>query len=265
MLSWTTAEEFTSSLVDHLPLAEGVVSPMEHFGYPLGKPGILHTSTEFYAWYEALAASSPRVRIDYLDETEEGRRFALVQIGSEENLARLEEIRAAYHRLTDPRATSEAEMEAIIRRSSRHLHGLLGAPLPRDRPPRGDGRAGLPRGGLGPPPHPGDPRQRAPLHHAVTDPDGRDRVVEWYRLHNQGEAYTSSDRVTGPPFWGQYMRHDNNRDGLQLTLALSRQVVGLFEHWKYPVGLDLHESVPFLYVSTGTGPYNPTIDPDHEA
>ncbi|MEX0843503.1 MAG: hypothetical protein WD120_04070, partial [Gemmatimonadota bacterium] len=45
-----------------------------------------------------------------------------------------------------------------------------------------------------------------------------------------------------------------------LTIALSRQVVALFEEWKYPVGLDLHESVPFLYVSTGTGPYNPNID-----
>jgi hypothetical protein len=31
--------------------------------------------------------------------------------------------------------------------------------------------------------------------------------------------------------------------------------------WKFPIGLDMHESVPYLYVSTGTGPYNPNIDP----
>jgi hypothetical protein len=93
----------------------------------------------------------------------------------------------------------------------------------------------------------------------VTDPDGRNRVVDWYRLHG-ANVVDFDDRVPGPPFWGKYIRHDNNRDGLQMTLALSRQVVDLFQHWRYPVGLDLHESVPFLYISTGTGPYNPNID-----
>jgi hypothetical protein len=34
-----------------------------------------------------------------------------------------------------------------------------------------------------------------------------------------------------------------------------------FLHWKPVVGHDLHESVPFLYVSTGTGPYNDEFDP----
>jgi hypothetical protein len=260
MLSWTTASEFTSPLVDHLPLAAGVVSPMEHFGYPLGKPGILHTSGEFYAWYEALAASSPRVQFELLDETEEGRRFALVQIGSEENLARLEEIRAAYHRLTDPRSTSEAEMEELIRDLPAVYMVFSGLHSPETGHPEVTAELAY-RVAVSDHPLIREIRDNALLFiMPVTDPDGRDRVVEWYRLHNQGEAYTASDRVTGPPFWGKYMRHDNNRDGLQLTLALSRQVVGLFEHWKYPIGLDLHESVPFLYVSTGTGPYNPNID-----
>ena len=62
VLSWAKEEEFTNPLVDHLPLQEGVISPMAHFGYPMVKPGILHTSGEFYAWHEALSASSHGVR-----------------------------------------------------------------------------------------------------------------------------------------------------------------------------------------------------------
>ncbi len=259
--SWTTGVEFISPLVDHLPLLPGVVSPVDHFGYPLGRPGILHTSSEFYDWYEALAASSPRVNFEYLNETEEGRRFGLVQVGSEANLARLEEIREAYHRLTDPRITDEAEMEELIRDLPVIFTVFSGLHSPETGHPEVTAELAY-RLAVSDHPLIREIRENAIVFIVpVTDPDGRDRVVEWYRLHDQGEVQESEDRVPGPPFWGQYIRHDNNRDGLQMSLALSRQVVELFEHWRYPAGLDLHESVPFLYVSTGTGPYNYNIDP----
>jgi hypothetical protein len=259
MRSWTTAPEFTSPLVDHLPLAEGVVTPVEHFGYPLGKPGMLHSTGELYAWYDALASSSPRVRFRYLDETEEGRRFALVQVGSEENLSRLEEIRAAYHQLTEPRETSEEELSTLLADLPAIYMVFSGLHSPETGHPEVTAEL-VYRVAVSDHPMIREIRENALLFvMPVTEPDGRDRVVEWYRLH-AGDVYDAEDRPPGPPFWGKYIRHDNNRDGLQLTLALSRQVVDLFEQWRYPIGLDLHESVPFLYVSTGTGPYNPNID-----
>ncbi len=259
MRSWTTDAEFTSPLVDHLPLAEGVLSPMEHFGYPLGRPGVLHTTEEFYGWYEALAASSSRVTFQRLDETEEGREFALVQVGSEANLARLDAVREAYHRLTDPRTTSRTEMEELIRDLPAIYMVFSGLHSPETGHPEATAELAY-RVAVSDHPMIREIRDNALLFiMPVTDPDGRDRVVEWYR-HQAADVYETSDRPPGPPFWGKYIRHDNNRDGLQLTLALSRQVVSLFETWRYPIGLDLHESVPFLYVSTGTGPYNPNID-----
>jgi len=239
----------------------GVPSPVDHFGYPLGKPGVLHTTEEFYRWYRALAAASPRVQFELLNETEEGRRFALVQIGSEANLARLEAIRVAYHALTDPRVTDEAAMEALIRDLPMVFTVFSGLHSPETGHPEVTAELAY-RLAVSDHPMIREIRENAVVFIVpVTDPDGRDRVVEWYRLHDQSNAQTAEERVVAPPFWGKYIRHDNNRDGLQLTLALSRQVVDLFEHWKYPAGLDLHESVPFLYVSTGTGPYNYTIDP----
>jgi hypothetical protein len=259
LLSWTTASEFTSPLVDHLPYDARVVSPQDHWGYASGRPGHLHRVDELYGYYQALASSSPRVNFELLDETEEGNRFALVQVGSEANLARLDAIRQNYHRLTDPRQTTQAEAERIIRELPviYLVHSGLHSPE--------TGHAEVTpelayRVAVSEDPLIREIRDNVVLFiMPVTEPDGRNRVVDWYRQHG-ANVVDFEDRVPGPPFWGKYIRHDNNRDGLQMTLALSRQVVDLFQQWRYPIGLDLHESVPFLYISTGTGPYNPNID-----
>jgi hypothetical protein len=259
MLSWTTSPEFTNPIVNHLPHDPRVVSPMDHWGYPSGRPGYLHRVDELYAYYEALAASTPRVQMEYLGDTEEGNRFALVKVGSEANLARLEAIREGYQRLSDPRRTTAAEAEALIRDLPviHMVHSGLHSPE--------TGHAEVTpelayRVAVSDHPMIRQIRENAVLFiMPVTEPDGRNRVVDWYRRHAEG-IYDYDERIPGPPFWGTYIRHDNNRDGIQMTLRLSQQVVDLFEHWKYPIALDLHESVPFLYVSTGTGPYNPNID-----
>ena len=259
LLSWTTSAEFTSPLVNHLPYDASVVSPHDHWGYPSGRPGYLHRVDELYGYYQALASSSPRVSFQYLAETEEGNRFALVQVGSEANLARLEAIREGYHRLADPRQASDSDADALIRDLPviYLVHSGLHSPE--------TGHAEVTpelayRVAVSEHPMIREIRDNVVLFiMPVTEPDGRNRVVDWYR-HHGADVVDYDERVPGPPFWGKYIRHDNNRDGLQLTLALSRQVVELFQHWRYPVGLDLHESVPFLYISTGTGPYNPNID-----
>jgi hypothetical protein len=260
VLSWTTGAEFTNPLVNHLPLDPQVVSPADHWGYPSGRPGHLHRVDELYGYYEALAASSPRVNFQLLGETEEGNRFALVQVGSEENLARLDEIRDAYQRLTDPRRTSREEMEDLV--ADLPVIHMVYSGLHSPETGHAEVTPELAyRVAVSDDPMIQRIREEAILFIVpVVEPDGRNRVVDWYRRHAQ-DIYDYDDRVPGPPFWGAYVRHDNNRDGLALTLALSRQMVELAEEWKHPIALDLHESVPFLYVSTGTGPYNPNVDP----
>src|SRR5690606_27275143 len=62
-------------------------------------------------------------------------------------------------------------------------------------------------------------------------------------------------------YWGRYTAHDNNRDGMVLSQRLTQTVVETYNQWHPTVFHDLHESVPFLYVSTGTGPYNEQFDP----
>jgi len=92
----------------------------------------------------------------------------------------------------------------------------------------------------------------------VTEVDGRDRMVDADK-----EARDLKLGPGGVPliYWGKYTAHDNNRDGMVLSQKLSQNVMAAFLKWKPVVVHDLHESVPFLYTSTGTGPYNDEYDP----
>ena len=260
VLRWTTMPEYTTPVVNHLITHPTTVSPTEHFGHPIGKPGVLHRVDEIYGYFDALAASSARVQFDRLGPTEEGRTLALARIGSEANLARMDEVKAAMASLADPRETTQQQADAIIA----------------DMPAIYAFYAGLHSTETGPPEMVMEMAYRLAVSDdpmiqeirdnvvvfivPVAEPDGRDKVVDWHHRYNR-DVYDGEDRIPGPPYWGKYIFHDNNRDGLQLSAALTRELVNLFLEWHFPVGHDLHESVPYLYVSTGTGPYNPTVDP----
>lgn len=260
ILSWTTLPEYTTPLVDHLPDHPTVVSPTDHFGHPIGKPGVLHHVEEVYGYMDALASSSPRVLFDRLGQTEEGRDMAVVKIGSAENLARLEEIRDGMAHIADPRQTSDSEADALIANTPAIYAFYAGLHATETGPPEMVMEMAY-RLAVSDDPIIRKIRDEVVVFIVpVAEPDGRDKVVDWHRRYN-ADTYSPDDRVPGPPYWGKYIFHDNNRDGLQLSARLTQEFAKLFLDWKFPVGHDLHESVPYLYVSTGTGPYNPTVDP----
>jgi hypothetical protein len=87
----------------------------------------------------------------------------------------------------------------------------------------------------------------------VLEVDGRNRQVDLWRYREK------NPNVPTPPliYWGKYVAHDNNRDQIGMALALSRNAMKAYNDFHPQVMHDLHESVPFMYISTGTGPYNP--------
>ena len=91
----------------------------------------------------------------------------------------------------------------------------------------------------------------------ITDDQARALIAE-------GEHYREQNpSVPTPPliYWGHYVAHDNNRDNLGLALDLSRNVMQAYFDFHPQVLHDLHESLPSIDMSTGTGPYNPSLDP----
>ncbi len=252
---YTTDERFINELVDHLPRSPDIPSPLDHFGTIIGAPDILHTTSEIYGYMSTLGGASPRVTVRSIGKTEENRDMIEVVIADEATIAELEQYRGYLNRLADPRALTEDEARSLIVTAKPIYYFIAGLHSPETGPPEMVMELAY-RLAV----------EESPFINAIrnnvivvilptAEPDGRDRMVDAYR-------YKKANREVGPSlrYWGKYVAHDNNRDGNGLGLALTRNVLASYLHWKPTVMHDLHESGYFLYVSTGTGPYNEEID-----
>jgi hypothetical protein len=94
------------------PYDPAVPTPESVLGYELGDRFTPHHMIVRYAL--AVAGSSPRVLLETVGHTHEGREVLLATVTSESNQARLAEIRAAAARLADPRGASAAELERLV-------------------------------------------------------------------------------------------------------------------------------------------------------
>jgi hypothetical protein len=257
----TTEPRFLSPWVSYIPEVAGVPSPTKFLGHIVGAPGELSNTTKIYGYYKALAAASRRVRVEAVAKTEEGRDIMMVMVGDEKSLDDIEKARAAMAELADPRRIDDARAEAIIAsvKPFYMLHGGLHST-----------ETGSPemlmelahRIAVSEQPYIREIRDRiVVIIDPVAEPDGRDKAVEWFYRHLKGKTdYDNLPPIT-PPYWGKYVFHDNNRDEIQRRLALTRATQGIYFKWHPVVVHDLHESIPLLSIWTGTGPYNPNLDP----
>src|SRR2546430_2370525 len=79
------------------------------------EPGAqITSSSDILRYLDALAAGSGRVKVFPYAESWEKRKLVYAAIGSEANLKRLPEIRAAMQRIADPRKTSEKEAASLM-------------------------------------------------------------------------------------------------------------------------------------------------------
>jgi hypothetical protein len=257
---YTTAPYFTSPLVDYLPASKTVPTPMAVLKDVAGAPGILPYSTEVYQYMRMVEKASPRVKVFSIGKTEEGREMIAVAVSSEGNLARLDQNKATLAKLADPRRINldDGEADKLVATATPiyYITGTIHSP-----------ETGAPtalmelvyRLAVDESPYIQKIRNRLiTLITPIVEVDGRDRHVDVYRWHlaNPGKNWP------GTLYWGKYVAHDNNRDAMGLTLALTRNVLNTYVGWHAQVLHDLHESVPYLYDNTvGDGPYNAWIDP----
>src|SRR5207249_2535309 len=95
----------------------------------------------------------------------------------------------------------------------------------------------------------------------IAEPDGRDKVADWFYRYLKGKTdYDALPRMS-PPYWNRYVYVDINRDAHQKTFAVTRAVHGMFFDYHPTVVHDLHEAIALLQTWNGTGPYNPHLDP----
>jgi len=257
----TTETRFLSPWVSYLPASSTAVSPRPFLKHVPGAPGELTRSGQAYAYCRALAASSPRVRVFTIGKSEEGREIILVAIADEKGIASLDELKRATGALADPRKTNPAAAEALIGQA-RPIY-YFNAALHSDETGSTEAMIELAYR-LAVSEQPMIQRIRknlVVLINPVSNPDGRDKQVDWFYQYLKGKTDFASLPRISPPYWSRYAFVDINRDTHQQTHETTKAVHRMFYEWHPTVVHDLHESAPLLMSWNGTGPYNPNIDP----
>jgi 8-oxo-dGTP pyrophosphatase MutT (NUDIX family) len=283
---WTTEPSYLSPLVDHLPKVKGVPSPNDVLGHHIGAPATLTYYADILKYYRALAAATPRVKVETIGKSDEDRELVVVWVSSDENIKNLPRNRDNLAKIADPRSLSPDQIKQLIATTRPHYH-LMG---------------GLHSGETGPSEMLMElvyrlATETSPLIRQirdnvivsvtpVADADGRDRNVDWFyrgletAASNppappaEGAAGTAAGAGAGTgappgigaggggglPYWGKYVYHDNNRD-----INLSQMSMRALADWYFtahpPIMHDLHEAQALMYTYSGAAPQNPNLDP----
>ncbi len=254
---YTTESFLSTNLVDHLPASSTVPTPEKILGHIVGAPDVLTYSKDIYHYYDELAKASPRVKVFRVGKSEEGRDFLLVAVSDEANIAQLDHLKEITAKLADPRKITDAEAQQLISTGKPFYWASGSIHSPESGSPEMLMELAY-RLAVEDTPMIQNIRKNAVfLITPIVEVDGHDRMVDWANYRKAYPDKPQPDLV----YWGHYVQHDNNRDSIGMGLKLSQVMMKNFLDWHPQVLHDLHESVPYLYISTGTGPYNAWLDP----
>ncbi len=246
----------TTELVDHMPASDKVPSPLKFFGRIPGTPGELTYSKDINRYYEELARVSPRAKFWKVGKSEEGRDQVVLAIADEATIKSLDKYKGMLAALGDPRKTTEAQARDIIKTAKPIYWATSGIHSPETGGPEMLIELAY-RLIVEETPFIQQIRNNSIIFITpVVEVDGREKEVDTY-------YYGKKTGKARPPlmYWGKYVQHDNNRDGMGQYLKLTQNLTAGVLEWHPTIFHDLHEAQSYLYVSTGTGPYNAALDP----
>jgi len=255
ILDNTPDKRILTELVDHVPVSATVPSPLKFLGYVPGENNRLTYHKDIVAYYQALAKASKRVKLWDIGKSEEGRTAVAMAIADEATIASLDKYKKITAQLSDPRKLTDDQAQALIQ-TGKPIYWATGSIHSSET---------------------GSPEMLLELAYRlaveespfikqirnniivvitpVSEVDGHERQVDNRRAQDAGQPQP------GMTYWGKYVAHDNNRDGIGKGLNLTQYMLKTFLDLHPQVMHDLHESVTLLYTSTGTGPYYPDVAP----
>jgi hypothetical protein len=234
-------------------------------GYDAGDRVTSHAGIVRYM--EALAAAAPnRLKVFDYGETWEGRKLIYAALGSEANIRRLTEIRAAIERIADPRKTPETDARKLMAGLPAVIwlsYGVHGNEI------------SSPDAALLTAYHllaaRNDKLVDQILAHVlvlidpIQNPDGRDRFVHYFEQARGLEPDSSPVAAEHLEPWpGGRVNHylfDLNRDWIALTQPETLNQVKVLREWFPLVYVDLHEmgAESTYFFSPESDPYNPNL------
>ena len=244
ILDSTPDKRILTELVDHMPLPADpkIPSPLKFFGYVPGENNMLTYHKDIVRYLDALQKASPRVKLWTIGQTEEGRDMVACAIADEATIRNLQHFKDITAQLTDPRKTSDAVARQLIAAGKPiyYVSGSIHTP-----------ETGSPemltelayRLAIEESPFIQEIRNNSiVVFTPASEVDGREKVVDGQRAVHAGQT------SPGLAYWGHYVQHDNNRDGIGKGLALTNNMLKSFLDLHPTVFHDLHESVDLLHV-----------------
>jgi hypothetical protein len=242
-------------------VAQDVTAPGAFLGRPVGADFELADWSEVSGYHRLLGEESPRVSVEVIGQSTKGRDFLLTVVSSEENMARLDEIRAVSARLADPRGLADAEVPGLLARGRPVLFVSLGMHSNETAAPQFGMELAHRLAMSDAEPYRSAREQLVVVIAPCLNPDGMDEIVAWYR-QTVGGPYEAADLLE---LYQEYAGHDNNRDWFMLSQAETRLVSEqLYSVWRPQVYWDVHQQGQRnerLFVPPFRDPLDPNLDP----
>jgi len=234
-------------------------------GHDWGEKITMHH--EAVAYLNALqSAAGSRTRLIRYAESWEGRALYLLVIGSEENIARLDAIKAGMQKLSDPRRTGRAEADSLIASLPAIvwlIHGVHGNEISSTDASlmtayhllaaQNDEIVSA------------SMRNTLVLIDPMQNPDGRDRFINYYRQNlgrvPDGDLQSAEHNEVWPSGRVNHYLFDMNRDWFAQTQPETRGRTRVYLEWFPQVVADLHEmgTNSTYYFAPPALPWNPNL------
>jgi hypothetical protein len=230
-----------------------ITSPQDFFGFEPGSDRNLFTYEQLIDYLKVLDKASPRLEMREIGQSPMGKPMYIAFLSSEQNIARLDELKEYNRRLALDSDLKMEDKEGIIREGKVFILGTLSMHSTEVGPSQAAAIIAFDLITTN------DPLKTEWLQNVVYmmvpchNPDGMDMVVDNY-LKYKGTKYEGSSL---PGVYHKYVGHDNNRDFITLTQSDTRAIAAIYnKDWFPQVMIEKHQMG-----STGTRYFVP---PPHD-
>ncbi|MEJ2203996.1 MAG: M14 family metallopeptidase [Gemmatimonadota bacterium] len=241
--------------------AQNVTSPEDFFGHTIGADYELPNYTRFAAYWRRLAEESPRMALQEIGRTAEGRPQLMAVVTSPDNHLKLSRYQEISRRLALAEGVDEAEAIALAHEGRAvvwidgglHATEVLGAQQLLETVYQMVSGT--------------DPETLRILDDVVmlfvhANPDGHELVADWYMRESD-----PLKRTTGgiPRLYHKYVGHDNNRDSYMVSQPETENMARiLYTDWMPQIMYNHHQVGPagaIMWAPPFRYPANYNIDP----
>src|SRR5215813_4981892 len=241
--------------------APKITTPKESFGFNPGDDYMVANYTQLEAYWKKLASESPRMKLESIGKTEEGRDQWMAIISSPDNIKNLAKYKEIARKLALAEGVSEAEAHRLAKEGKAivwidgglHATETVGSQQLMEWVYQMVSRS--------------DEETMRFLNDVIllcvqANPDGQELVANWYMREKDQQKRNMNGL---PRLYAKYIGHDDNRDfymsNMKETTNMNRQ---LFIEWFPQIMYNHHQTGPagaVVFIPPFRDPFNYNFDP----